>query len=147
MDKRSSLPTLSSLPRSSFTTFVGLEPCGKLHRSKSRRSPCIFFENERLELTRPTLFLFSPSYDTPLDVIEDLKTRVKAYLTENSREWGGGMVSPKRLLRNRSPRTDILSFSLSPATRYRQHHQAERYRYQHRHRAQEQLAGLGRTCE
>lgn len=31
------------------------------------------------------------SYDTPLDVIEDLKTRVKAYLVDNSREWGGGL--------------------------------------------------------
>lgn len=30
-------------------------------------------------------------YDTPLEVIEDLKTRVKNYLNENSREWGGGM--------------------------------------------------------
>lgn len=31
------------------------------------------------------------SYETPLEVIEDLKTQVKQYLLDNNREWGGGL--------------------------------------------------------
>ena len=29
------------------------------------------------------------SYDTPLDVLEELKNRLRSYTTENSREWAG----------------------------------------------------------
>jgi hypothetical protein len=31
------------------------------------------------------------SYETPLEVLEDLKVKIKGYLVTNSREWGGGM--------------------------------------------------------
>lgn len=29
------------------------------------------------------------SYNTPLDVLEELKNRLRSYITENSREWAG----------------------------------------------------------
>lgn len=30
------------------------------------------------------------AYDTPLEVLEEINVRVKQYLAENNREWGGG---------------------------------------------------------
>lgn len=29
------------------------------------------------------------SYDTPLEVLEQLKTRLRQYITDNNREWAG----------------------------------------------------------